>query len=101
MFILLSPPPLPDAPQWSGRRWFAALDALVWPMTWLVGIAAAAFPSEVVGWVGAAGAIGSAAVRCRRAMWLNHRYRFTTLRWGRLLGALLALGILLKVAQLI
>jgi hypothetical protein len=35
--------------------------------------------------------------RVHRALWTNHRYRFTTWRWGQLVGAFLLVGMILKV----
>ena len=99
MLLLLSRTPLPDAPYWPGRRWFAVLDALAWPLIWLLGIAALAIPIGLVGWLVAAVVVWHAAVRSRRAIWLNHRYRFTTWRWGGVIMVLLALGSVLKVVQ--
>jgi hypothetical protein len=37
--------------------------------------------------------------RCRRSLWVNHRYRFTTWRWGRVVALLLVVGSALKVAS--
>jgi len=37
------------------------------------------------------------AHRLRRALWLNHRYRFTTWRWGKLMAALVFYGLLLRM----
>jgi hypothetical protein len=44
----------------------------------------------------AAVAILCALDRVHRALWVNHRYRFTTWRWGRIAAALLAIGLVLK-----
>lgn len=98
LFLLFRTPP-PDAPYWPGRRRLAVLDALAWPLMWLLGIATVAFPFGLVGWVVASAAVWNAGVRCHRAIWLNHRYRFTTWRWGRAILALVALGLVLKVVQ--
>jgi len=98
MLLLLTRPPLPDARPWPGRRWFALVDALAWPMVWLA-FAVKAMPDGLAAWAVAAALTGCTAVRCWRALWLNHRYRFTTWRWGRAIVALLALGALLKLAQ--
>jgi hypothetical protein len=35
--------------------------------------------------------------RLHRALWVNHRYRFTTWRWGRALAALLLVGAVMKL----
>jgi len=40
----------------------------------------------------------SAFGRLHRALWNNHRYRFTTWRWGRAVAALLVLGFAMKLA---
>lgn len=37
-----------------------------------------------------------AAPRLRRAIWLNHRYRFAVWRWGRVALLLVVLGLLLR-----
>jgi hypothetical protein len=38
------------------------------------------------------------AERIHRAVWVNHRYWFTTLRWGRAVAVLIAIGLVLKIA---
>jgi hypothetical protein len=35
--------------------------------------------------------------RLRRAIWINHRYRFTTWRWGKLVAGLMLIGLVLKL----
>jgi hypothetical protein len=35
--------------------------------------------------------------RLHRALWVNHRYWFTTWRWGKVLAAMLLIGAMLKV----
>jgi hypothetical protein len=37
--------------------------------------------------------------RLHRALWVNHRYWFTTWRWGKVLGAMLLIGAVLKIAM--
>jgi len=37
-------------------------------------------------------------MRLHRAIWNNHRYWFTTWRWDRIVGALLLMGEVLKLA---
>ena len=39
-------------------------------------------------------------MRLYRAIWSNHRYWFTTWRWGRIVAALLLMGEALKFALL-
>ena len=41
----------------------------------------------------------SALSRCRRAMWVMHRYRLTTWRWGRAISVLLTIGVVLKMTS--
>ena len=36
MWLLVARPPQPDAPGWPGRRGLAAIDALLWPLLWVV-----------------------------------------------------------------
>jgi hypothetical protein len=45
-------------------------------------------------------AVVSAFGRLRRAAWQNHRYHFTTWRWGRVAVSFLLLGLALKLAML-
>ena len=51
-----------------------------------------------VGQLAIALAVLSAVVRLHRALRVNHRYRFTTWRWGKVLAALFLVGGLLKLA---
>ncbi|HRY90493.1 MAG TPA: hypothetical protein P5305_21640 [Rubrivivax sp.] len=44
-------------------------------------------------------AVLSAVGRARRATWQNHRYHFTTWRWGGIALGLLLIGLVLKVAM--
>ena len=55
-------------------------------------------PVGIVGPVVVALAMLSATGRLHRALWVNHRYRFTTWRWGRVAAVLLLMGSLLKLA---
>jgi uncharacterized membrane protein YhhN len=55
-------------------------------------------PTGVVGPVIIAFAALCAFGRVHRALWLNHRYRFTTWRWGRAVLGLLLFGFVLRVA---
>ena len=71
-----------DAAYWPGRRSLAALDAITWPVLWIVVLLHAHFDTGLVGRVAVALAIVSAVWRLHRALWRNERYRFTTYRWG-------------------
>lgn len=98
MWLLFAREPRPDAPHWPGRRVLAAVDAAIWPLLWVAVLAQAPRPVGVVGPVVATFALLSAWVRLRRALRINHRYRFTTWRWGRVAAALLLMGVLLRGA---
>lgn len=94
--LLLRRDPKPDATYWLGRRWLAALDAVAWPAgafalvwQWLpVGSLSGAVPGAFC--------VIAAVLRLHRAIWRNHRYRFTTWRWGRIGLVLTCFGLLLR-----
>lgn len=97
MWLVFARAPLPDAPYWPGRRLLALVDAIAWPMAWIVlalhlpqptGIAA---PALVL--LAALSAVG----RAHRAAWQNHRYYFTTWRWGAIAAGLLLIGLAVDV----
>jgi hypothetical protein len=97
MWVLFTRALPPDAPYWSGRRWLAALDAVAWPCAawyWL---------SQFTGSGGLVFALAqgllvvSALRRLSTALHVNHRYHFTTWRWGRVVVWLLAIGAVLSV----
>jgi hypothetical protein len=74
----------------------AVIDAVAWPAAW---IAIASFippPTGVLGPVVIAVALMAGVARAHRAATQNHRYRFTTWRWGRWVLALLVIGLVLK-----
>ena len=100
MFLIVAREPAADAPYWPGRRWIAAIDALVWPAMWAVLIANIPAPVGVVGAVGTAFAVLAALSRLHRAVWNKHRYRFTAWRWGRLLFAMSVFGCVMKLLLL-
>ena len=56
-------------------------------------------PVGLVGPFVAAVALLCALGRLHRALWVNHRYRFTTWRWGRIAAALLLMGVVLKLTM--
>ena len=97
MWLLYARAPRPDAPYWPGRRWLAAADALAWPLLWVIVFSLAPKPVGLVGPFVAAVALLYALARFHRAVWANHRYRFTTWRWGRFAAALLLIGLVLKL----
>ena len=98
MWLLYARAPQPDSPYWPGRRWLAALDAVAWPGLWMFVMSQVPAPGGLVAVVITALAAMSALQRLRTAVWMNHRYRFTTWRWGQVLVWLLLFGLLLKWA---
>ena len=50
---------------------------------------------DVVVFPGAAAALG----RLHRALWVNHRYWFTTWRWGKVLASMRVIGAVLKLSM--
>ena len=97
MWLLGARAPLPDAPYWPGRRLLAAVDALAWPLVWAIVFSHAPKPVGLVGPFVAAVALLCAMRRLHRALFLNHRYRFATWRWGRVTAALLLIGVVVKL----
>lgn len=96
MFFLIQRPARPDAIYWTGRRLLAVLDALVWPVVLAGAVGFAPVATQAVGALTVTLCCLVAFVRLRRAVFSNERYRFTTWRWGKLLAALMAIGILMK-----
>ncbi|MEO5686945.1 MAG: hypothetical protein ABIR54_06240 [Burkholderiaceae bacterium] len=88
----------PDVPFWPGRRVLAVVDAAAWPLAWVLLAKQAPAPVGIVGPFVIAVAALSAAMRLYRAIWINHRYWFTTWRWARIIGALLLMSEVLKLA---
>jgi hypothetical protein len=96
MWLLYARAPPPDSPYWPGRRWLAVLDAAVWPGLWMMAIAQMPGHGGLVPAVITAFAGMSALRRVRTALLANHRYRFTTWRWGRVVVWLMLFGLVLK-----
>lgn len=97
MWLLCARAPAPDAPYWPGRRWLAAVDAAVWPLLWVLVVSHAPKPVGLIGPFVAAVALLCTLDRLHRALWVNHRYRFTTWRWGRIVAALVFIGAVMKL----
>ena len=97
MWLVVTRAAAPDAAYWPGRRWLAAADALAWPLLWMLVLWRALPLTGIVGPMAFALAALTALGRVRRALWVNHRYRFTTRRWGRAALALPVVGVILKV----
>jgi hypothetical protein len=98
MWLLVTREAPPDAPYWPGRCLLATLDAVVWPLLWVVLVQHAPKPVGIVGPFVTAVALLCAVGRVHRAMWANHRYRFTTWRWGRIAAAMVLMGEVMKLA---
>jgi hypothetical protein len=98
MWLILARPPHPDAPLWPGRRWLAVADAIAWPAAWIAAAAHAPFSLGVVGPLLVAFAAWQVVKRLHRAIAMNHRYRFTTWRWGKAVAASLFVGLMLKLS---
>lgn len=97
MWVLFARAPPPDAPYWPGRRWLAAIDAVAWPGVAWSALHELASCGGLVLALAMALLVVSAARRLFAALLANHRYHFTTWRWGRVLTWMLAVGILLKL----
>ena len=97
MWIVFARAPAPDAAYWPGRRWLGAIDATAWPL------AAMVLLSQVPGGTGILLPTGVAVLalvaisRVHTALRLNHRYRFTTWRWGHIALVLLLVGAMIKL----
>lgn len=97
MWLLISPAQRDDVPYWRGRRWWAALDAAVWP---------ALLISLTFHLPGRFGLLGPSLIslallltirRVHRALCRNHRYRFTAFFCFKVATLLLAFGEILKL----
>jgi len=97
MWILSTRAPRPDAAYWPGRRFLAAVDALLWPGLWLAVLLCGPFETGSVGVVAGVAVVVSAVGRVRCAVFRNERYRFTTWRWGVWLSVAVAIGLFAKL----
>jgi hypothetical protein len=98
MWLLITRAPLPDAPYWSGRRLLSLGDGVAWPAAWIVVAPQLPQPSGIVGPMVIALAALSLLGRAHCAVMQNHRYHFTTWRWGQVAAMLLLMGLVMKVA---
>jgi len=69
MWMLVAREAPPDAPDWPGRRLLGALDALVWPLLWVLFISHAPKPVGLIGPFVTAVAVLCALGRLHRALW--------------------------------
>ena len=98
MWLLVAREPRQDAPQWAGRKSLAVLDAVAWPLVGVSLLYLSRMSLGVAGPVLMAAAIVLSVARLRRAIWLNHRYRFTTWRWGGIVLGLMMVGAVLDMS---
>ena len=98
MWILFARAPRPDAAYWPGRRWLAVIDAVAWPALALWALTRIPGTWGIFGPVCLATMLLVALASVARAVWLNHRYRFTTWWLVRALIVLLMVGLALKAA---
>lgn len=99
MWLLVARAPRPDAPDWPGRRLLAAVDAVAWPLMWVLLVRHAPQPIGLVGPFVTAMAVLFGLLRLHRALWVNHRYWFTTWRWSKVAGTMLVVGVVLKLSM--
>lgn len=86
------------AAHWTGRRRWGALDAIAWPLGWIVLAQGLPPASGALRPLIVAICIVAAMLRLRRALCENHRYWFSTWRWGRILLATWLAGIVMRTA---
>lgn len=98
MLVIFARAPLPDVQVWPGRRLLALADAIAWPAAWAVWLLGLSVPLGLVGQCALAWCGVAAVRRALRAVLQNHRYHFTTWRWGRWLVVVLLFGYSLKLA---
>jgi hypothetical protein len=99
MWIVITRPPRPEASIWPGRRALAAIDAVAWPLMWVVAVRHVPASTGLVGPVACSIAALSGVTRLHRALWANERYWFTTWRWSKIAAAMLLMGWVLKLAM--
>jgi hypothetical protein len=100
VIVVLPRPEHPDKAHWPGRRLLALADAVAWPLVWIWHITHAALPTGVVGPTIVSLAVLFGFRRSYIALCNNHRYRFTTWRWGKIAAGLLLIGLVMKLMVL-
>lgn len=97
MWMLIGRTTAPDAPYWPGRRCLAAIDAVAWPGALAFALHAVPQKLGVIGPLFVVVALLVSTRRVYRALFANHRYRFTTWRWAHVAAALSLVGFVLKM----
>jgi hypothetical protein len=100
MWFIFARAPAPDARVWPGRRALALADAFAWPMFWANVVLGLPMPLGLAGQCVLVICGVAALRRVHRAVTQNHRYHFTTWRWGRWVVLALASGNALKLAAM-
>lgn len=98
MWVIFARAPPPDAQVWPGRRVLALVDAVAWPAAWAAWLLGLSVPLGLSGQCALAWCGLAAVRRAVRALGENHRYHFTTWRWGRWVALALLFGYALKLA---
>lgn len=88
----------PDANVWPGRRLLAVVDAVAWPALWIFAIWSLPLHTGVAGQLAMAIAAFVGLWRVLKAWTRNERYSFSTWRSGRVVVALILVGVALKIA---
>lgn len=101
MWLLFARAPPPDVRVWPGRRALALVDAVAWPAGLAALTLGVPFPTGVVGICAVACCAVAVFRRAYQAAFENHRYHFTTWRWGRRLAFVLAFGYALRLAVML
>lgn len=96
MWLIVVRAPKADVVVWPGRRWLAAIDAVAWPCMWIWLMHRMPTSGGLLGAVVEVSAVIWALHRLHCAVLLNHRYRFTSWRWGKVAAALLIAAEVLK-----
>lgn len=101
MWVIFARAPPPDAVVWPGRRALALVDAVAWPAAWAAFVLGLPVSGGLLGNFALALCAVSALTRAHRAVANNHRYHFTTWRWGHRLVFVLVFGYAMKLAVLL
>ena len=100
MWLVVSREPAADKAYWPGRVGLAVVDAALWPLMWIVLVLRAGVPTGVVGPAAISLCVLIALTRVHQALFANHRYGFSTWRWGKLASLLLLVGFVMKILMI-
>jgi len=71
----------------------------MWPLMWVLQVRHTPQPVGLIGPFVTALAMLFGMGRLHRALWVNHRYWFTTWRWGKVLASMLLIGAVLRLSM--